>query len=240
MSKLRVLIGGEHTGTIRDAFLARGHDAVSCDFSPTLVPGPHYQGDWADIEGDGWDLAIFHRTCTFMANSGAKHLYRDMKKENGINEERFLEMIRHAHAFWLHRETCPVKFAAWENPVMLGYAQLIIGNPDQTVQPWWFAVDPDGPDNVKKATCWWVNGGLPKLRKTGLLDGSTARDEVFRMPPTADPEVRRMARSKFTPGHADAIADQWGSFVLAQKANVTDPTTHLPIDPEFVTGLEAA
>lgn len=216
--RLRVLIGGEHTGTIRDAFIARGHDAMSCDFSPTLVPGPHYQGDWADIEGDGWDLAIFHRTCTFMANSGSKHIYRDMHKGGGLNEDRWLEMGRHAWAFWHHRETCPVRFAAWENPVMLGYAQLMIGKPDQTVQPWWFATDPDGPDNVKKATCWWVNGELPKLRKTGLLDGSTARDEVFRMAPTADPEERRMARSKFTPGHAAAIADQWGAFVASAKA----------------------
>ena len=70
---LRVLIGGEYSGTIRDAFIARGHDAMSCDFSATTAPGPHYRGDWADIEGDGWDLAIFHRTCTYMANSGAKH-----------------------------------------------------------------------------------------------------------------------------------------------------------------------
>ncbi len=50
---LRVLIGGEYSGTIRDAFIARGHYAMSCDFSPTTVPGPHYQGDWADVEGDG-------------------------------------------------------------------------------------------------------------------------------------------------------------------------------------------
>ena len=214
---LRVLIGGEYSGTIRDAFIARGHYAMSCDFSPTAVPGPHYQGDWADIEGDGWDLAIYHRTCTFMANSGAKHIYAGMNKDNGLNEDRWLEMGRHAWAFWKHRKTCPVRYAAWENPVMLGYAQLMIGKPDQVVQPWWFATDPDGSDNVKKATCWWVNGGLPKLRRTGTLDGSTAREEVFLMAPTADPEERRMARSKFTPGHAAAIAEQWGDYVVAQK-----------------------
>lgn len=218
MSKLRVLIGSEYSGTIRDAFTARGHYAMSCDFSPTTSPGLHHQGDWSEVEGDGWDLAIYHRTCTFMANSGAKHLYVGMKKENGINESRFLEMLRHAHAFWLHMQTCRVPFAAWENPVMLGYAQLVIGAPTQTVQPWWFGTDPAGPDNVKKATCWWTKGGLPKLRPTGLLDGSTARDEVFKMGPTADPEVRRMARSKFTPGHAAAVADQWGAYVLAQKS----------------------
>lgn len=102
---LRVLIGGEYSGTIRDAFTARGHYAMSCDFSPTTSPGPHYQGDWADVEGAGWDLAIFHRTCTFMANSGAKHIYAGMNKDNGLNEDRWLQMGRDAWAFWKHRKT---------------------------------------------------------------------------------------------------------------------------------------
>lgn len=213
---LRVLIGGEATRTIASAFEALGHYAMTADFRPAQRPGPHYQGDWKDVEGDGWDLAIFHRTCTFMANSGAKHLFTGMKKENGLNSDRWLKMGHDAWEFWNHRQKCPVRFAAWENPVMLGYAQLMIGKPNQTVQPWWFAVDPSGPDNVKKATSWWVNGGLPKLKPTGILDGSTARDEVFRMAPTKNPEDRRMARSDFTPGHAAAIAQQWGAFVQRQ------------------------
>ena len=213
---MRVLIGSEFTGTIRDAFLEAGFDAISCDFKPSLRPGPHYQGDWRDIEGDGFDLAIYHRTCTFMANSGAKHLYKERSKLNGIDWERWLRMGQDAWEFWHHMETCPVRFAAWENPVMLGYAQLMVGSkPDQVVQPWWFGSDPNGPDNVRKATCWWLKG-LPKLNPTGCLDGSTARDEVFRMAPTADPEKRRMARSMFTPGHAQAIAKQWGGFVASE------------------------
>lgn len=218
---IRVLIGGEATRTIAAAFEARGHYALTADFRPPQKPGPHYQGNFHDVEGDGFDLAIFHRTCTFMANSGAKHLYRGMSKKNGIDEGRFIDCLRHAWDFWNHMQSCPVEFAAWENPVMLPYAQSIIGKPSQVVQPWWFGTDPDGPDNVKKATCWWTIGGLPKLKPTGILDGSTAREEVFRMAPTNNPEDRRMARSNFTPGHAAAIADQWGPWVenqLAQRA----------------------
>ena len=217
---LRVLIGGEATRTIGSAFEARGHYVLTADFRPCQRSGNHHQGDWRDVQSDGFDLAIFHRTCTHMANSGAKHLYLNMSKNGGLNEERWLNMGKDAWEFWHHRETCPIQFAAWENPVMLGYAQLMIGKPNQTVQPWWFGVNPDGPDNVKKATCWWLNGGLPKLRRTGTLDGSTARDEVFRMAPTSDPELRRMERSNFTPGHADACADQWGSWVENQLASV--------------------
>ena len=237
---IRVLIGGERFGVIRDAFIRLGHDAISCDFAPTEAPGPHYRGDWRDIEGEGFDLAIFHRTCTFMANSGAKHLYADMKKENGLNEERWLQMGRDAWAFWNHMRTCPIRHVAWENPVMLGYAQLMLGGaqrpngkPDQTVQPWWFGDDEDGPDNVKKATCWWLRN-LPKLKRTGTLDGSTARDEVFRMAPTADPEDRRMERSRFNPGHAAAVADQWGGYVASYKSGVSTTA-----DTGFGTGVFA-
>lgn len=218
-SRLRVLVGGERFGVVRDAFLALGHDAVSCDLVPTEAPGPHYQGDWRDIEGDGWDLAIFHRTCTFMANSGAKHLYLGKAKKNGIDWGRMRACLDDAWAFWEHMQTCPIPHVAWENPVMLGYAQLMLGKkPSQTVQPWWFGDDEDGPDNVKKATCWWLKN-LPKLRRTGTLDGSTARDEVHKMPPTADPEDRRMARSKFFPGMAGACALQWSGFVLDYLSN---------------------
>lgn len=217
MKKLRVLVGGERFGVIRDAFIRHGHDAISCDFAPTEAPGPHYQGDWRDIEGDGFDLAIFHRTCTYLANSGAKHLYQGMKKANGLNEARWLQMGRDAWAFWDHMENCPVPHVAWENPIMLGYAQLMVGEPDQIVQPWWFGTDPDGPDNVKKATAWRLRK-LPRLKRTGTLDGATARDEVFRMAPTSDPDERRMARSRFHPGHAEALADQWGRHVLSVES----------------------
>ncbi|OYR25769.1 hypothetical protein CEV34_2641 [Brucella pseudogrignonensis] len=117
---------------------------------------------------------------------------------------------------------------------MLGYAQQMIGKPNQTVQPWWFGTDENGPDNVKKATCWWTKGGLPALRRTGTLDGSTARDEVFKMAPTEDPEERRMARSKFTPGHAAAIARQWGDYVMDHKRLGTNPTPKMNLHPEYV------
>lgn len=214
---MKVLIGGEYSGTIRDAFIARGHNAMSCDFSPSIAPGSHYQGDWWDIMHEGWDLAIFHPTCTHMANSGAKHLYLNRNKAGGLNEERWVNMGRDAWKFWELKERCPIPHFAIENPIMLGYAQLMAGKPNQTVQPWWFGDKEDGPDNCTKATCWWLHD-LPKLQKTGALNGKTARDEVHQMPPTQDPNKRRMARSKFYQGMANAIADQWGKHVSQRLA----------------------
>lgn len=68
---MRVLVAWEFSGVVRDAFLARGHDAVSCDLLPSERPGPHIVGDVRDILHRGWDLMIAHSPCTFLANSGA-------------------------------------------------------------------------------------------------------------------------------------------------------------------------
>jgi hypothetical protein len=70
---MRVLVACEYSGTVRDAFIKRGHDAISCDLLPTDVEGPHYQGDIFDIINDGFDLMIAHPPCTDLAVSGAAH-----------------------------------------------------------------------------------------------------------------------------------------------------------------------
>ena len=63
---MKVLIACEYSGAVRDAFLAAGHDAMSCDLLPTDVSGPHYQGDVTDILGDGWDVMVAHPPCTYL------------------------------------------------------------------------------------------------------------------------------------------------------------------------------
>jgi hypothetical protein len=81
LKKLRVLIACEYSGAVRDAFIARGHDAMSCDLLPTEAPGPHYQGDVRDVLDYPWDLAIFHPPCTHLSVSGARHF--EAKKMDG-------------------------------------------------------------------------------------------------------------------------------------------------------------
>lgn len=208
---MRVLIGGEYSGTIRDAFLAFGHDAWSCDMSPTQSPGPHFQCDWWEVMGDDWDLGIFHPTCTYLANSGAKHLYNGMKKENGINRDRWAKMEQAAHEFKCLKDDKRIKKKVLENPIMHGHARKIIGPANiQIVQPWWFG------HKEMKATCLWLDD-LPELAATDIVgpppDDPVEKkkwEKVFRMAPTDDPEVRRMARSKTCAGLAAAMASQWG------------------------------
>lgn len=110
-----------------------------------------------------------------------------------------------------------IPHVAVENPVMHKYAKERIENfqpAAQSVQPWQFGNDPDAPNNVKKRTCFWLRE-LPVLVPTGTLDGSTARDEIHKASPGPD---RARIRSRFFPGLADAMADQWGDHALKSRS----------------------
>jgi len=183
---MRVLIGCEFSGTVRDAFTALGHDAMSCDLLPTDKPGNHYQGDVMDVINEGWDLAIFHPPCTHLAVSGARHFAA--KKASGVQDEAldFVRMLLDAD----------IPRIALENPVSI--ISTRIRKPDQVIQPWQF-----GHGETKK-TCLWLKN-LPLLVPTNIVDGRD--DRIHKMPPSAD---RWKKRSITYQGIADAIATQWG------------------------------
>jgi hypothetical protein len=67
---MRVLVACEFSGQVRDAFIAAGHDAVSCDLLPSEAPGPHIQGDVLEVLNDGWDMMIAFPPCTYLCSSG--------------------------------------------------------------------------------------------------------------------------------------------------------------------------
>ena len=180
---MRVLVACEYSGTVRDAFIARGHDAVSCDLLPTDRPGPHLQCDVRDILGDGWDLMIAHPPCTHLAVSGARW-FKDKRAE----QAEALEFVRTLMA-------APIPRWCVENPVSVISSR--IRKPDQVIQPWQYG------HGETKATCLWLNG-LPKLTPTNVVDGRAAR--VHRLPPSPD---RWKIRSTTYQGIADAMAAQW-------------------------------
>ncbi len=181
---MRVLIACEYSGTVRDAFLARGHDAMSCDLLPTENPGPHYQGDVRDVLGDGWDLMIAHPPCTHLAVSGARW-FKDKQVEQGEALD-FVRLLLEA----------PIPRIALENPISIISSR--IRKPDQIIQPWQFG------HGETKATCLWLRN-LPKLTPTQIVNGREAR--VHRMAPGPD---RWKERSRTYAGIAAAMAAQWG------------------------------
>jgi hypothetical protein len=195
---MRILVACEYSGTVRDAFLKAGHDAMSCDLLPTDVAGPHYQGNVMDIIDQGWDLMIAHPPCTYLCSSGLH--WNKRRPERAKQTEDALDFVR------LLLEA-PIPKIAIENPI--GCISTRIRPPDQTVQPWQYGHD------ASKATCLWLKG-LPPLRPTGfveprIVDGkrrwaNQTDSGQNRLPPSAD---RWKIRSETYSGIADAMVSQW-------------------------------
>jgi site-specific DNA-cytosine methylase len=181
---VRILIACEYSGTVRDAFIAAGHDAISCDLLPTEVPGPHYQGDVTDILNDGFDMMVAHPPCTHLAVSGARW-FKD-KVEQQREALDFVRLLMDA----------PIPRICIENPVSIISSR--IRKPDQVIQPWQFG------HGETKATCLWLKG-LPKLVPTNVVEGREQR--IHKMPPSPD---RWKERSRTYAGIAAAMAQQWG------------------------------
>ena len=77
--KMKVLIACEFSGTVRDAFLARGHDAFSCDILPTeSKPEIHFQEDVFEVlKREKFDLMIAHPPCTYLTVTGNKWMKQE-------------------------------------------------------------------------------------------------------------------------------------------------------------------
>ena len=183
---MRVLVACEFSGIVRDAFIACGHHAMSCDLLPSERPGPHFQGDVSRMLTDFWDLMIAHPPCTYLAVSGARW-FKDRQYEQAEALE-FVRMLLNA----------PIPRIALENPVSVISSR--IRKPDQIIQPWQFG------HGETKTTCLWLKG-LPALKPTNIVEGRIPR--VFQESPSAD---RWKRRSRTYTGIAQAMAEQWGSL----------------------------
>lgn len=181
---MRVLVACEYSGTVRDAFAARGHDAWSCDLLPTERLGNHIHGDVLQHLHRNWDLMIAHPPCTHLAVSGARWF-----KDKQIEQAEALDFV---HLLM----DAPIPRIALENPISIISSR--IRKPDQIIQPWQFG------HGETKATCLWLKN-LPKLLWTNIVEGREAR--IHKMPPGPD---RWKERSRTFEGIAQAMAEQWG------------------------------
>ena len=222
---MRVLVACEYSGTVRDAFIARGHDAMSCDLLPSEKPGPHYQGDVYDIIEDGFDLMIAHPPCTYLASSGLHWNKRIEGREEKTHEAMLFVLNLMGVGFVAHG----IPKIALENPI--GCISSKFRKPDQVIQPYQYGAD------ASKSTCLWLTG-LPPLRPTKFIEPrliccgmEVPNKDKYGCPncegknvskprwsnqcdsgqnnlgPSAD---RWKERSRTYQGIADAMAAQWG------------------------------
>ena len=195
---MKVLVACEYSGVVRDAFLARGHDAISCDLLPTESDGPHYQGDVFDIINDGWDLMIAHPPCTYLSVSGMHWTTRGLRDPQLTKDA--LDFVRRLMA-------APIKQIAIENPVSVISSR--IRKPNQIIAPYQFGHD------ASKKTCLWLQD-LPPLRPTQMVEprivngrkrwGNQTDSGQNKLPPSKD---RWKIRSATYQGIAEAMASQW-------------------------------
>jgi len=201
---LKVLVACEFSGTVRNAFLDRGYDAWSCDLLPAEDrSNRHITGDARHLLDDGWDLLIVaHPPCTRLCNSGVRWLH--VPPPGRTLDEMWKELDEGAElfaAFW----NAPIERICVENPVMHRHAKERIVNyaePAQSVQPWQFG------HGETKRTCFWLKN-LPPLVPTNIVDGREPRVHHASPSPT-----RWKVRSRFFPGIAHAMADQWGDYAM--------------------------
>ena len=182
---MRVLIGCEFSGIVREEFKKIGHDAWSCDLLPTEIPGQHIQDDILKHLNDGWDLFIGHPYCTDTAVSGARWF---KEKQADYRQQK-------AIVFFMQLALAPIRRICIEHPISI--MSTIWRKPDQIIQPWQFG------HGETKATCLYLKG-LPKLTPTQIVPGRESR--IHKEPPSPE---RWKNRSRTFKGIAEAMAQQW-------------------------------
>ena len=184
---MRVLVACEYSGTVRDSFRAKGHDAWSCDLLPTETPGNHYQCDVRELLTQPYDIVIAFPPCTYLCSSEMHWTVRGLRDpkltEDALDFVRLLMGANTPHI-------------ALENPV--DKISTRIRKPDQIIHPHEFG----HPES--KTTCLWLKN-LPLLKPTKIVAGREGR--VWKEPPS---EERWKNRSRTLTGIAEAMADQWG------------------------------
>jgi len=195
---MRILVACESSGTVRDAFIAKGHEAVSCDILPSEVGGPHIQGDVLEVIDQDWDMMIAHPPCTYLSSSGMHWTTRGLRDP---------ELTEDALAFVRKLLDADIEKIAVENPV--GAISTRIRKPDQYIHPYQFG------DDASKKTGLWLKG-LPCLIPTNYIEprmvGGKPRwsnqtdSGQNRLGPSQD---RWKQRSKTYQGIALAMANQW-------------------------------
>lgn len=191
---MKIIIGCERSGRVREAFRKLGHDAWSCDLEPADDNSKyHIQDDILKHLNEGWDLGIFHPTRTALCVSGNG----TYAKGNEKYHER-LTAIKWTENLW-QKACSKIKKVAFENPVGVLSTCSNLGNATQYIQPWQF-----GHGETKKTGLWLHN--LPKLKPTNIVEG---RDQkIWKMAPS---DKRSLLRSLTYQGIADAMAAQWGN-----------------------------
>lgn len=205
---MKILIACEYSGIVTDAFRENGHSVTSCDILPSEIEGDHYQGDVLDILYKGWDMLIGFPPCTYLSYAATAYWDRPGRIQKRLEALEFFRKLWEA----------PIYRICLENP--LGIASTVITRHHQVIEPYFFG------DNAKKRTCLWLKN-LPKLthweqdnlfcmathsEKPNPLYKDKSGKSRYHTDSIGGGKNQAHKRSRFWPGIAQAMADQWGDL----------------------------
>jgi hypothetical protein len=194
---MKILIGCEESQEVCKAFRAKGHEAYSCDLQESSGGHPEWHLQCCVLEAIKlkWDMAIFHPTCTYLSNAGARHLYA-----GGVLQKPRFKKGLEAKEFFMALLEAPIDKVCVENPI----PSTVYGLPkySQFVQPF------EHGHPYKKKTCLWLKG-LKQLEPSLIVNVSEST-RVAGNWFNAGGSDRQKNRSKTFPGIAKAMAEQWG------------------------------
>lgn len=220
--QIKILVACEESDEVRGRLEKMGFNAWSCDLQENRNPNAkHYKGSVFDIINDGWDAMIAFPPCTHLAVSGARHF--EQKRKDGRQQEGI--------DFFMAMVNAPIKHIAIENPV--GVMSKIYRKPDQVIQPYYFG------DEAQKTTCLWLKN-LPLLYHNGApnlfddvvthtdkgeffewIDSKTGKKKRqllwFKEARSLKSDERSKVRSKTFPSIAQAMASQWGNYLISNQ-----------------------
>ena len=202
---MKVLIACEFSGTVRESFAEKGHDAWSCDIEPTDIPGNHYQGDVKDILKEGWDMMIAHPPCTYLTVTGNKWFKPEYKDRFPNRQQDREDAIK----FFMMLAEAPIDKIVIENPI--GIMSTTYKKPNQIIHPWQFGHE------ASKSTCLWIKG-LPNLEPTNIVGkgefvtykSGKRMTKWYADAASKPPKERAKIRNTTFQGIASAMANQWG------------------------------
>ena len=194
---MKVLIACEYSGIVRDAFLAQGHDAISCDLLPTESPGPHIEGDVRLLLKEPWDLVIAHPPCSYLSNYNTA-----FKQWERIPD--FWDRVERGIEFFIACREANAPRVAVENPMPMPSVADKVGPPDDYVEPYMFG------HPYRKKTGLWLNGLPPLMRGCEVIERKPWVDDTTRGRNKRNSAKDSKKNARFWTGIAAAMAQQWG------------------------------
>lgn len=212
-NSINVLIACEESQAECLAFRHYGFNAFSCDVQlcrgvsrgghpewhicSDVRPYLHGRTDFVTQEGTWlkvprWDLIIAHPPCTYLCRVSSVVLVK-----NGIFDIERLSKMYAAREFFLECLGAQAEFVAVENPQPMRRARL--PRPSCYACPSWYG------DKYTKKTLYWLKN-LPPLMAE--YENPNTKSLVRC--------TRGKYRSRTSSFLADAIARQWGDFIIAQ------------------------